>query len=60
MLDALNLKKTALVMIDLQKRIALNPHLSPYASQEVLDKNQRLVNHLQNTEALIVCVHVEN
>lgn len=60
MLDALNLKKTALVMIDLQKGIALNPHLAPYSSQEVLEKNQRLVNHLQDTEALIVCVHVEN
>lgn len=54
------LEKTALVMIDLQKGIALNPHLAPYSSQQVLAKNQALVEKFANTPALIVCVKVEN
>ena len=60
MVETLNLKKTAFVMIDLQKGIALRPHLVPYSGQQVLDKNERIAKKLANTQATIVCVHVKN
>ena len=60
MAEKLDLKKTALVMIDLQKGIAMREGLAPYSAQEVLAKNDELTKALSNTEALIVFVHVKN
>jgi len=56
----LNLEKTALVIIDLQKGIAGREGFAPYSAQEVLAKNKELVTSLKNTGALIVFVHVKN
>lgn len=60
MSDSLDLKKTALVMIDLQKGIVNRPHLEPYSRDEILKKNELLLAELKNTDALIVFVHVKN
>lgn len=57
---SLNLKKTALVVIDLQEGIVKRPNLAPYSSEEVLENNATLAEALKNTEALIVLVHVQN
>lgn len=59
-MSSLNLKKTALVIIDLQKGIVGRGGFAPYSGQEVLDKNELLSKALKNTEALIVFVHVQN
>lgn len=59
-MEKLNLQKTAFVMIDLQKGIALRQGLAPYSSQEVLEKNEQIAQKLANTDATIVCVHVKN
>ena len=60
MTEKLDLSKTALVMIDLQKGIAAREGLAPYSAQDVLAKNETLMEPLKNTEALIVFVHVKN
>ena len=59
-MTTLNLEKTALVIIDLQKGIAGREGFAPYSAQEVLAKNKELVTSLKNTGALIVFVHVKN
>ncbi|ARE23153.1 isochorismatase family protein [Lactococcus cremoris] len=59
-MKTLNLNKTALVIIDLQKGIAGREGFAPYSAQDVLAKNKELVTSLKNTEALIVFVHVKN
>lgn len=59
-MTTLNLEKTALVIIDLQKGIAGREGFAPYSAQEVLAKNQEIVASLKNTDALIVFVHVKN
>lgn len=56
----LELKKTALVLIDLQKGIAGRTGFTPYSAQAVIEKNTKLVEAFKNTEALIVFVHVKN
>jgi len=61
MKDILDLKKTALVMIDLQKGIAAKGRpTQPYSIEQLLEHNQLLCDQLKNTEALIVFVHVKN
>lgn len=59
-MTSLDLKKTALIMIDLQKGIVGRDGLAPYSGQEILDKNEQIAEQLKNTDALIVCVHVKN
>ena len=53
-MTTLNLEKTALVIIDLQKGIAGREGFAPYSAQDVLDKNKELVTSLKNTEALVL------
>ncbi|MFC4652389.1 isochorismatase family protein [Lactococcus nasutitermitis] len=60
MTETLDLTKTALVIIDLQKGIVARDNFAPYSAQEVLEKNEQLLQKLVNTEALIVFVHVKN
>jgi len=61
MSDKLNLKETALIMIDLQKGIAYpTRQTQPYSIDHLLKQNQLLCNKLKNTDALIVFVHVDN
>lgn len=60
MSDKLVLNKTALIMIDLQKGILNQANLEPYSKEEILDKNNQLLEKLKNTQALIVFVHVKN
>lgn len=45
-------KKTALVIIDLQKGIAGREGFAPYSAQEVLAKNKELVTSLKKIQAL--------
>ncbi|GBG96763.1 isochorismatase family protein [Lactococcus termiticola] len=59
-MDKLTLKKTALVIIDMQKGIASREGLAPYSAEELLAQNEKLTNSLLNTEALVVFVHVKN
>ncbi|MCL2677409.1 MAG: isochorismatase family protein [Streptococcaceae bacterium] len=56
----LDLKKTALVIIDLQKGIVGREGFAPYSAKEVIEKNDLLIGKLANTEALVVYVHVKN
>lgn len=56
----MNLKETALVIIDLQKGIAGREGFQPYSAAEIIEKNEKLVAKFANTEALIVFVHVKN
>ncbi|MDG6143034.1 isochorismatase family protein [Lactococcus formosensis] len=60
MSEQLNLEKTALVLIDLQEGIVNRPHLEPYSKEEILAKNDRLLDKFKNTAGLIVFVHVKN
>lgn len=59
-MSELDLKKTALVVIDLQKGIASREGLAPYSAAEVLEKNAQIAEALANTNALLVFVHVKN
>ena len=59
-MDSLDLKKTALVIIDLQKGIVGRGGFAPYSAAEVLEKNEQIVKQLLNTDVLIVYVHVKN
>lgn len=59
-MTALNLEKTALVVIDLQKGIVGRGGFAPYSAEQVLEHNEQLVAALKNTAALIVFVHVKN
>ncbi|WP_285014144.1 isochorismatase family protein [Lactococcus garvieae] len=60
MSEHLNLEKTALVLIDLQKGIVNRPQLEPYSKEEILAKNDRLLEKFKGTAGLIVFVHVKN
>lgn len=60
MSEHLNLEKTALVLIDLQKGIVNRPQLEPYSKEEILAKNDRLLEKFKDTAGLIVFVHVKN
>ena len=61
MSEKLNLAKTALVMIDIQKGISGDPVAGgPYTNAQMVEKNRELINSLKNTEALLVFVHVKN
>ncbi|MDT2742628.1 isochorismatase family protein [Lactococcus garvieae] len=60
MSEHLKLEKTALVLIDLQKGIVNRPHLQPYSKEEILEKNDRLLEKFKDTAGLIVFVHVKN
>lgn len=54
MSEQLNLEKTALVLIDLQEGIVNRSQLEPYSKEEILDKNDRLLDKFKNTAGLIV------
>jgi len=56
----LDLSKCALVVIDVQKGIALQQGLEPYDSDTLIKNNNLIANKLLNTPALIVLVHVKN
>jgi nicotinamidase-related amidase len=56
----IDLSKTALVVIDEQKGIALRDGLVPYSGTSVIEKTQQIAEKLKNTDALIVLVHVKN
>ena len=52
-MTTLNLEKTALVIIDLQKGIAGREGFAPYSAQEVLTKNKELVNITSSFKYLV-------
>ena len=54
MSEQLNLEKTALVLIDLQEGIVNRSQLEPYSKEEIIDKNDRLLDKFKNTAGLIV------
>jgi nicotinamidase-related amidase len=56
----IDLKKTAIVIIDLQKGIAYRDNITPHSSETVINNNILLTNKLKNTDVLIVMVHVKN
>ncbi|HEY0222748.1 MAG TPA: isochorismatase family protein [Lactovum miscens] len=60
MIDTLDLRETALVIIDLQKGIVNREGFAPFSVNEVIEKNEKLAASLVNTDALIVAVHVKN
>lgn len=59
-MTTLDLKKTALVIIDLQKGIAGRTGFAPHSAEEILAKNEQLLAAVEGTEALVVFVHVKN
>ena len=58
-LKNLDLARTALVVIDLQKGIMGTGELKPYSAAEVLEKNNQLADSLINSSALITLVNVD-
>lgn len=58
-LKNLDLEKTALVVIDLQKGIMGTGELQPYSASEVLEKNNQLAEALKNTAGWITLVNVD-
>lgn len=56
----LDLKTTALVVIDLQKGIAERTGLAPASGQTIVERNDELLAQLKNTPALIALVRVKN
>lgn len=58
-LKNLDLARTALVVIDLQKGIMGTGELKPYSAAEVLEKNNQLADSLINSPALITLVNVD-
>ncbi|MDU5337286.1 isochorismatase family protein [Enterococcus sp.] len=55
----LDLARTALVVIDLQKGIMGTGELKPYSAAELLEKNNQLADSLINSPALITLVNVD-
>lgn len=55
----LNLEKTALVVIDLQKGIMGTGELQPHSASEVVEKNNQLAEALKNTSGWITLVNVD-
>lgn len=58
-MENLNLAKTALVVIDLQKGIMESGDLQPYTALEVVEKNNQLAQAMKNTAGLITLVNVD-
>lgn len=58
-LKNLDLARTALVVIDLQKGIMGTGELKPYTASEVLEKNNQLAEALKNTAGWITLVNVD-
>ncbi|GAK30139.1 isochorismatase [Weissella oryzae SG25] len=56
----LDLKTTALVVIDLQKGIAERTGLAPEDGQTIVKRNNELLAQLKNTPALIALIRVKN
>ena len=52
-MENLNLARTALVVIDLQKGIMESGDLQPYTASEVVEKNNQLAQAMKNTAGLI-------
>lgn len=55
----LDLAKTALVVIDLQKGIMGTGELKPYSANEIIEKNNQLAESIKNTAGLIALVNVD-
>lgn len=55
----LDLAKTALVVIDLQKGIMGTGALKPYSANEIIEKNNQLAESIENTAGLITLVNVD-
>ncbi|WP_394371548.1 hypothetical protein [Enterococcus gilvus] len=55
----LELAKTALVVIDLQKGIMETGELQPYSASEVVEKNNQLAAALKNTAGWVTLVTVD-
>jgi len=58
-LRKLDLAKTALVVIDLQKGIMGTGELKPYSANEIIEKNNQLAESIENTAGLITLVNVD-
>lgn len=58
-LKNLDLARTALVVIDLQKGIMGTGELKPYSAAEVLEKNNQLADSFKNTAGWITLVNVD-
>lgn len=58
-LKNLDLARTALVVIDLQKGIMGTGELKPYSAKEVLEKNNQLAESFKNTAGWITLVNVD-
>lgn len=58
-LKNLDLARTALVVIDLQKGIMGTGELKPYSAAEVLEKNNQLAESFKNTAGWITLVNVD-
>lgn len=58
-LKNLDLARTALVVIDLQKGIMGTGELKPYSAAEVLEKNSQLAESYKNTAGWITLVNVD-
>lgn len=56
----IDLKTTAVVVIDLQKGIAEREGLAPLSGWDVIERNNELLASLKNTDALIALVRVKN
>ncbi|TYC49046.1 isochorismatase family protein [Weissella muntiaci] len=56
----IDLKTTAVVVIDLQKGIAEREGLAPLSGWDVIERNNELLASLKNTDALITLVRVKN
>lgn len=58
-LKNLDLARTSLVVIDLQKGIMGTGELKPYSAKEVLEKNNQLAESFKNTAGWITLVNVD-
>lgn len=58
-LKKIDLARTALVVIDLQKGIMGTGELQPYSASAVLEKNNQLAAALKNTAGLVTLVNVD-
>lgn len=58
-MENLDLARTALVVIDLQKGIMESGDLQPYTASEVVEKNNQLAQTMKNTAGWITLVNVD-
>ena len=58
-MENLNLARTTLIVIDLQKGIMESGDLQPYTASEVIEKNNQLAQAMKNTAGWITLVNVD-